>query len=115
MMADAKHPLEFLESGVRMSFDVSLELLRVEFAPTTPAGLGSQRPGLDRIQIAVYGAAPQIKAPGSLGFGTTRLDEFHHPFPQVQRICFHARNPAILCPNVNVKCYILRHAYATVN
>ena len=93
MMADAKHPLEFLEGGIGMSFDVSLELLRVEFAPVSPAGLGSQRPGSDRIQIPVYGAAPQLKAPGGLGFGAARLDEFHHPFPQVQCISFHATKP----------------------
>jgi hypothetical protein len=33
------------------------------------------------------------------------LDEVHHPFPQVQRISFHALKPVTLCPNVNMKCY----------
>lgn len=106
MMADAESLLKFLEGGIGMLFDVSLELLRIEFAPMTPTDLGSQRPGLDRIQIAVYGAAPQLKAPGGLGFGAARLDEFHHPLPQVQCISFHARKPITLCPNVNMKCYI---------
>ena len=56
MMADAENPLEFLEGGVGMFFDVNLEFLRVEFAPMTPAGFGSQRPRLHGVQIAVNGA-----------------------------------------------------------
>ena len=89
-MADAKHLLEFLEGGVGMVLDVNLEFLRVELAPMTPAGFGGQRPGLHGGQIAVNGAPTEIKAPGGLGFGAASLDEFHHPFPQVQRISFHA-------------------------
>jgi len=90
-MADTEGLLEFLEGGVGMFFDVGLEFLRVEFAPMPPANLGGQRPRLHRAQIAVNGAPTEIKAPGGLGFGTAILDEFHHPFPQVQRICFHTR------------------------
>jgi hypothetical protein len=105
MMADAKGLLEFLEGGVGMFLDLSLEFLRVEFAPMTPAGFGSQRPCLHGVQIAVNGASAEIKTPGSLGFGAARLDEFHHPFPQVQRISFHALKPVTLCTNVNMKCY----------
>jgi hypothetical protein len=108
MMADAEHLSEFLEGGVGMLLDVDLEFLRVEFAPMTPAGFGGQRPGLYGDQIAVNSAPPQFKAPGRLGFRTTPLDEFDHPFPQVQCISFHARKPTTLCPNVNVKCYIMR-------
>ena len=107
-MADAKRFLEFLEGGVGMFFDMSLEFLRVEFAPMTPAGFGGERPRLHGVQIAVNGAPTQFKAPGSLGFGAAQLDEFHHPFPQVQRISFHARKPITLCPNVNMKFYSLR-------
>jgi hypothetical protein len=81
MMADAKHGLEFLEGGVGMLFDVNLELLRVEFAPMTPTGLGGQPPRLHGGQISVNAAPGQFKAPGGLGLGTARLDEFHHPFP----------------------------------
>jgi hypothetical protein len=106
-MADAKDFLEFLEGGVGMFLDMPLEFLRIEFAPMTPTGFGSQRPGLHGVQVAVNGAPTQFKAPGGLGFGAARLDEFDHPFPQVQGISFHARKPAILCPNVNMKCYSL--------
>jgi len=104
-MADAEGLLEFLEGGVGMLFDVNLELLRVEFPPVSPALFRGQRPRLYRGQIAVNGAPAEFKAPGGLGFGTARPDEFHHPFPQVQRISFHAHKPITLCPNVNMKCY----------
>jgi len=83
MMADAEDLLEFLEGGVGMFLDVPLEFLRVEFAPVTPACFGGQRPGLLSGQIAVNGAPTEIETAGGLGFGATRLDEFHHPFPQV--------------------------------
>jgi hypothetical protein len=33
------------------------------------------------------------------------VDEFDHPFPQVQCVGFHAHKPIRLCANVNVKCY----------
>ena len=105
MMADAKHLLEFLEGGIGMLFDLSLEFLRVEFAPMTPTGFGGQRSRLHGVQIPVNGAPTQFKAPGGFGFGAARFDEVHHPFPQVQRICFHALKPITLCPNVNMKCY----------
>ena len=104
-MADAEHLLEFLERGVRMFFDVRLKFLRIEFAPMTPALFGGQRAFLGGDQIPINGTPGQIKPPGGLGFGTTALNEFHHPFSQVQRISFHARKPIILCPNVNMNCY----------
>ena len=80
-MADAESLLEFLEGGVGMAFDMHLEFLRVEFAPMTPAGFGSQRPRLHGGQIAVNCAPPQFKAPAGFGFGAAQLDEFDHPFP----------------------------------
>ena len=104
-MADAEGLLEFLEGGVGIFFDVPLEFFRIEFAPMSPTGFGRQRPGLHGGQIAVNGAPTEFKAPDGLGFGAARLDEFHHPFPQVQGIGFHDRKPITLCPNVNVKCY----------
>ena len=107
-MADAKGHLEFLEGGVRVFTDVGVEFLRVEFAPVSPALFGGKRAGLCGGQIAIDGAPGQLEAPGGLGFGTTSVDEFDHPFPQVQRICFHARNPITLCVNVNMNCYNTR-------
>lgn len=80
-----------------MFFDVNLKFLRVEFAPMTPTGFGGQRPRLHGGQIAADGASTQFKAPGSLGFGTARLDEFHHLFPQVQTIGFQAHKPMSQC------------------
>jgi hypothetical protein len=105
MMADAEDILEFLEGGVGMFFDLSLEFLRIEFAPMPPAGFGGQRPRLHGVQIPINGAPTQFKTPGGLGFGAARLDEVHHPFPQVQCISFHARKLITLCINVNMKCY----------
>ena len=105
MMTDAKGSLEFPEGGIGMLADVGVEFLRVQFAPVAPAFLGGQRPGSHGVQITVNSASPQFKAPGGLGFGTAILDEFDHPFPQLQRISFHARKPITLCPNVNMKYY----------
>jgi len=90
MMADAKHSLQFLEGGVGMLFDMRLEFLRIEFAPMPPTGFGGQRPRLSGGQIAVNAASTERKASGGLGFRATRLNEFHHSFPQVQCISFHA-------------------------
>src|ERR1039457_705245 len=105
MMAHAKHGLEFFERGVRMLFDIRLEFLGVELAPSSPTGFRRQRPLPGGGQIPVNGAPRQIKPPCSLGFGAARLDEFYHPFSQVQRISFHARKLISLRPNVNMKFY----------
>jgi hypothetical protein len=107
-MAHAKHRLQFLERGVGVLFDVRLKFLRVEFTPGSPTGFGRQRPLSGGGQIPVNGTPRQDKPPGGLGFGTAARNEFHHPFPQVQRIGFHAPYLVSLCPNVNVKCYIIQ-------
>jgi hypothetical protein len=107
MMADAKDPLEFFERGVGVPLDVGLEFLRVEFAPMAPTGLRGERLGLGSSQIAIVGAPPQGEAADGLGLGTTALDEFDHPFPQVQGIGFQADKPNRLCANVNIKFYII--------
>jgi len=104
-MADAEGLLEFLEGVVGMFLDVHLEFLRVEFAPLTPARFGGQRSRLHGVQIAVNGAPAQCKAPRGLGFRAARRDEFHHPFPQVQCISFHAHKLITLCANVIINCY----------
>ena len=106
-MADAEDLLDFLEGGVGVLFDMGTEFLRVELAPASPTRFRRQRPLLGGRQIPIYGTPGQIKTPGGLHFGTAALNEFHHPFPQVQRIGFHAHHPISLCPNVNVKCYSL--------
>ena len=106
-MADAKHLLEFLEGGIGMLFDVGLEFLRVEFAPVSPARFRGQRAGFGGLQIPINRTPGQVKPPGGLDFGAARPDEFHHPFPQAQRIGFHALKPITLCPNVNMKCYTM--------
>ena len=104
-MADAKHLLEFLERGRRMLANVRLKLGRIEFAPVPPAGLWGQRALLGGLQIAIDRAAGQAEAAGGLGLGTPFPDELDDPFPQIQRVSFHARKPILLCPNVNMKCY----------
>jgi hypothetical protein len=106
VVADPKHGLEFLEGGVGMLCNAGLEFFGVELAPMAPALFGGQRSGLRGIQIPINGTPRQIKTPGGLGFGTTALNEFHHPFPQVHCISFHAHQPITLCPNVNMNCYI---------
>ena len=106
MVADPKHVLKFLECGVGMPGNAGLEFLGVELAPMAPALFRGQRSGLRGIQIPINGTPGQVKPPGGLDFGAARFDEVHHPFPQVQRISFHALKPITLCPNVNMICYI---------
>jgi len=105
-MADAEHRLDFLEGGVGVFFDVGLELGGVELAPLPPARFRVQRTLLGGGQIPIDGTPGQIKTPGSFRLGSAALNEFHHPFPQVQRIGFHALNLISLCPIVYMKCYI---------
>jgi hypothetical protein len=89
-MADTKHGLQFFERGVGMDFDVSLKFFGVKLAPGSPALFRGERAFFGGGQIAVNRAPPQIKPPGGLGLGSARMEEFDHPFPQVQRISFHA-------------------------
>src|ERR1039458_3172591 len=104
-MADAQHLLQLFEGGVGVFFDVRLEFLGVELAPMSPALFRSQRTFFGGVQIPINGTPSYCMLPGGLGFGATVLNEFNHPFPQVQRIGFHARKSITLCPNVNMKCY----------
>ena len=105
MMTDPEHLLDFLKGGVGVFFDMGAEFLRVEFAPMPPARFRRQGALLRGGQIPMDGTPGQLKPSGGLGFGTAALNEFDHPFPQVQPIGFHARKPITLCPNVIVKCY----------
>jgi len=107
-MTDPKDPLEFLQGGVGALLDVRLEFLGIEFAPVSPTLLGRQRAALRGGQIAIDRASAQVEAPGRLHFGAAVVDKFDHPFPQVERIGFHARKPIRLCANVNMKCYSAR-------
>ena len=111
-MADAEHLLDFFEGGVGMLFDMGAKFLRVELAPGSPARFRRQHTLFGGHQIAINGTPGQIKTPGSLDFGTTAPNEFHHPFPQVQRISFHACKLISICPNVNMKCYICGNVFA---
>ena len=111
-MADAEGGLKFLEGGGGMLFDVGLEFFGVELAPMSPALFRGQRAILGGDQIPVDGTSRQIKPPGCLDLGAARLNEFHHPFPQIQCIGFHAKKPATQCTNVNMKCYSFRRFYA---
>lgn len=88
-----------------MLCDMGAEFRRVEFAPGAPTGFRRQRAFLGRDQIPVDRTPGQGKMPGGRYFGATTLDEFYDPFPQVQRIGFHARKPISQCPNINMKCY----------
>ena len=106
-MADTEHGLDFLEGGGRMFFDVGLEFCGIQLAPFTPTRFRGERAGLGRRQIPVNRAPPQIKPPGRLGLGAAPVEEFDHPFPQVQRICLHARKLIRLCANVYMNCYML--------
>jgi hypothetical protein len=104
-MADPECLLQFFQGGVGMFFDMGTEFLRVELAPGAPTGFRWQGAFFGGDQIPVNRTPGQSKMPGRFHFGTAALNEFHHPFPQVQRIGFHFRNLISLCPNVNMKCY----------
>ena len=96
-MTDVKDGWQFFERGVGMRFNVRLKFFRVQRAPFPPAGCGGERARFGGGQIAVNRAPPQIKPPGRLDFGTTRIQKLDHPLPQVQRIGFHT---SILSPYV---------------
>lgn len=89
-MTDAKDGFEFFERGVGVRFDVGRKFLRIELAPFAPALFGGEDTGLGGGQIAIDRAPPQIKAPGRFRLGTASLKKFDDPFPQVQRVGFHA-------------------------
>jgi len=80
-----------------------------------PTGFRGKRALLGGSQIAIDGAPAQLEAPSSLGLRTALLDEFDHPFSQLQRISFHARKPITLCANVNIKCYSLGQVGAVLD
>ena len=105
-MADAKHGLDFLEGGGGVFFDVGAEPFGVKLAPLAPTLFRGERAGLGRRQIPVNCAPAQIKPPRRLGLGATRVEEFDHPFPQVQSICLHAHKLIRLCANVYMNCYM---------
>jgi len=90
-MADVEHLLDFFEGGGGMLFDMGTEFFRVELPPGAPTRFRWQGAFLGSDQIPVNRTPGQIKMPGGFDFGTAALNEFHHPFPQVQPISFHAR------------------------
>ena len=89
-MADVKDRGEFLERGIGMLFNVGRKFLGIERAPLAPACFGGERARFGGGQIAIDRAPPQRKAAGRLDLGAASLKKFHDPFPQIQRIGFHA-------------------------
>ena len=89
-MADVKDGGEFFECGIGMLFNVRLKFLGIERAPLAPACFGGERARFGGGQIAIDRAPPQRKAAGRLDLGAASLKKFHDPFPQIQRIGFHA-------------------------
>ena len=96
-MADVKDGGEFFECGIGMLFNVRLKFLGIERAPLAPACFGGERARFGGGQIAINRAPPHLKAPGRLDLGAAGLKKLYHPFPQIQRISFHA---SILSPYV---------------
>ena len=92
VMADLKDDGEFLERGIGMLFNVRLKFLGIERAPLAPAGFRGERPGLGGGEVAIDRAPGQLEAAGRLDLGAARLKKLHHPFPQIQRISFHAQS-----------------------
>ena len=91
-MTDVQGRGQFLERGLGMSFDVGQKFLGLERAPFPPARFGGERAGLGGGQIAIHRAPRHPKAAGRLDLGTALLQKLHHPFPQIQRIGFHAQS-----------------------
>ncbi len=96
-MADAKDRLQFLERGVGVLADLRLKLGGIQLAPSAPTGLGGQRFGFGRGEIAINRAFAQPEHPGGLGPRAAGPDKLHHPLAQIQRVGFHAHSlPSIL-------------------
>jgi hypothetical protein len=91
-MADLKDGGEFLERGIGMLFNVRLKFLGIERAPLAPAGFRGERPGLGGGEVAINRAPGQREVAGRFDLGAARLKKLHHPFPQIQRISFHAQS-----------------------
>src|SRR5579863_7703312 len=94
-MADPQGVLDFMQRGVRMLLDMGCELGGIELAPAAPGGFRSQRVCFGGGEVTVDRTLAQREPPGSFGTGAARLDKFHHPFPQILRVCFH---PSTLPP-----------------
>ena len=105
-MTDVKDGLKFFERGVGMLFNVRLKFLGIQRAPFPPACLGGECALFGGGQIAINRAPPHRKAPGRLHLGAASLKKLHHPFPQIQRISFHAPHPITLSPYVPVSMLI---------
>jgi hypothetical protein len=97
VVADGEDGLEFVEGGVRVLADMGGELDGIELTPAAPSGLGGEGVGLGGGKVAIDGAFPQGEAPRGLGPRAAGVDELHDPFPQIQRVGFHAHSlPPIL-------------------
>ena len=90
VVADLQGGGQFLQCGVGKFSNVGLKFGRVELAPGAPGCFGGQRVGFDGGQIAIDRAPTHAKPLARSGSGTAGVHEFHHPFPQIQRIGLHA-------------------------
>ena len=98
IVADAKGRFQFLERGVGLFSDVGLEFGWIEFAPGTPARFGGQGVGFGGGEVAVDRALGEAEAPRGLRLGAARFNKLHHPFPQIQRVGFHAHTLSVYLP-----------------
>jgi hypothetical protein len=91
-MADGQAGGEFVEGGVRLFFDVRRQFLGIQLAPFSPTGFGGERAGFGGGEIAINRAPGQVEVPCRCDLGTTGLHKFDDPFPQIQRVSFHAHS-----------------------
>ena len=91
-MADGQGGGDFFERGVRLFLDVGCKFLRIKLAPFPPARFRGQLASFGGGEVAIDRAPSQVETPCSLNLGTASLKKFHDPFPQIQRICFHAHS-----------------------
>ena len=97
-MTDRQAGGEFFKRGVGVFFDVGRKFLGIQLAPFPPARFGGEGASLGGGQIAVNRASSQVKTTCRLNLGTARLKKFHDPFPQIQRISFHAPTVSAYVP-----------------
>jgi hypothetical protein len=92
VMTDGQAGGEFVERGVRMFANVGRQFLGIELAPLSPGGFGGEGARLGGGEIAIDAAPSQIEVLCRRHLGPTGLHKLDDPFPQIQRVSFHARS-----------------------